>query len=236
MAQSSAFATAVNIIVSPNEAFAAIKARSRAWLPLLLLIIGYCAVSMTYLNSVDMGWFMDRQLQAAGVDFTDEQREQAGARAARLSPVGLAAIGTVGFAVVLLLWLFLFSVYLTGVSFATNDGVKLKQWFALSSWCALPLLIQFVAILANVYFRDARFLAQEDLNPISFHSLLAFDTSNANLFQRALFNIDPTSLWSLILTVFGYQAWTQRSLAKSASIVLAPLVVIVAAGVAITLL
>ena len=48
--------------------------------------------------------------------------------------------------------------------------------------------------------------------------------------------IDPTTLWSLILSIFGYQFFTSRSVGTSATIVLAPVVLIVAIGVLITML
>lgn len=236
MAESSALTTATNIIASPNEAFASIKTHPTIWLPLLLLIVGYTAISMTYMNSVDIGWFVDQQLQASTADLTDEQREQATARAASISPMVLGAIGSVTGSIVIVLWLFLYSLYLTGVSFATNDGVKLKQWFALMTWCALPILLGIIAQIVNVEFRDARFLAQDEINPLSFRNLLSIDTAGLNAFQRVLLGIDPTTLWSLILSIFGYQFFTNRSVGTSATIVLAPVVLIVAIGVLITLL
>jgi Yip1 domain len=234
MAESSAFATAVNILASPQEAFAAIRVRPTIWLPLLLLIAGYCAVSMTYLHSVDLAWFMDQQIQAGGGNLTDEQRAEAVNRASQISPLVLGAIGTLTSSIAIVLYLLLYSLYLTGISFATNDGVRLKQWFALLSWCAIPVLLGLLAALANIVFRDARFLPQNELNPLAFGNLLGLDLTGANVFQRILFGLDPTTLWSLVLGVFGYHAWTNRSVFKSAAIVLAPLVIIVAIGVLLT--
>ena len=62
MAESSSLAIAMNIFTAPSAAFAALKERPRVWLPLLLLLGGYAAVSFMYMNSVDLGWFMDAQL------------------------------------------------------------------------------------------------------------------------------------------------------------------------------
>src|SRR5690606_16674142 len=89
-------ATAVNVFTSPGEAFAAIKERPSAWLPILLLIAGIAAVTFVYMTSVDLPWFFETQLEAAAnADLSAEEREQAAERAASVSPLVYAAIGTV---------------------------------------------------------------------------------------------------------------------------------------------
>jgi membrane protein DedA with SNARE-associated domain len=50
-----------------------------------------------------------------------------------------------------------------------------------------------------------------------------------------LLQLDPTTIWSLVLTVLGYQAFTQRSTLHTAIVVLAPWFVIVLIGVLATL-
>src|SRR5688572_28710434 len=92
MAESSSLALAMNVFTAPSEAFAALKERPRVWLPLLLLIIGYAAVSFTYMNSVDIGWFMENQL-AQNPSMTEQQRADAAAAAADVSPMVYGAFG-----------------------------------------------------------------------------------------------------------------------------------------------
>ena len=82
MAESSTLAIAMNIFTAPSAAFTALKERPRVWLPLLLLLGGYAAVNVVYVNSVDMGWFMETQL-ASNPTMTEAQREQAATAAAR---------------------------------------------------------------------------------------------------------------------------------------------------------
>jgi hypothetical protein len=134
-----------------------------------------------------------------------------------------------------LLYIFVIALYYTGVSFVTHDGVKLKQWFALICWCTLPVLLGLMASLVNVLFGDARFMLQEDLNPLAFGNLLGIDIENPTVLQRIMLGIDLTSLWCVVLMVLGYQAWTQSSLVKTVAVVLGPLLVIVAIGLGFAL-
>jgi Yip1 domain len=235
MAESSSLAVAANIFVAPNEAFASIKERPRVLLPILLLVLFYSAISLVYMTSVDLPWFMEQQLASSNPDVTEEQREQALRAAENLPGVALGAIGAVTSSIAILLYIFIIALYYTGVSFITHDGIKLKQWFALICWCSLPVLLGLMASLVNILFGDARFMLQEDLNPLAFGNLLGIDIENPTVLQRIMLGIDLTSLWCVVLMVLGYQAWTQSSLVKTVAVVLGPLLVIVAIGLGFAL-
>lgn len=234
MADQSAFAVAANIFSAPSDAFAAIRHNGRVWFPLAVLIVSYAAISLVYMSSVDLPWFMeqqiDAQIAASGNELTDEERTRALEASSGMPPMALGAIGAVASSVFILVWTFLVSLYYTGVSFATGDGIKLKSWFALVCWCTLPIVLGLAASLVNIMVSDARFMLQEDLNPLSFRNLLAIDTSELGTLQRVLASLDLSTVWALVVGVLGYQAWTQRSLLKSAGIVLGPLAVVVLLG------
>ena len=227
MANTATLAVLTNIFTSPGEAFAAIKERPSPWLPLAAILLGYCAVSFLYLNAVDLPWLMDQQLQQAGSDLTDEQRAQTVEAAAQIPSTVYAAIGAGASCFAILIVFALVALYYTGVSFATNNGIKYKQWFALIAWCSLPIVFGLLAAIVFVLVSDVRFVAQESLNPLSFGNLLSIDPAGTPTLQRVLLSLDPTTIWSLVLSVFGYQAFTQRSTVHSALVVLAPLFVIV---------
>jgi len=236
MSGSSSLATATNIFTAPSAAFATIKERPRVWLPLLVLIIGYAAVSFTYMNSVDIGWFLDNQL-AQNAALTEQQREQAVTAAAKISPLVYGAIGAVTTPLFIVLVMFLTALYYTVVSFVTNDGIKLKQWFALCCWCTLPSVLGIVAQLVNLSVNDARFMIQDSINPLSFGSLLSVERTVATpVVQRVLLGIDITVIWTVSLSVLCYQAWTKSPLAKSVAVVLGPIALIVGIGTLISLL
>jgi Yip1 domain len=223
-----------DVITAPARAFAAIKERPTVWLPLVILIAVYSAVSIAYTSSVDIAWMIDQQLQQAQ-GLTDTQREQAVKAALRISPVLYGVIAAVGAAIFIPLVFALMSLYSSGVSFVTGDGVKYKQWYALASWCFIPIVFGLLAALVHVLAGDARFMRQEELNPFSFGNLLAIDMTGVTRAQRALLSLDPTLFWSLVLSILGYQSFTKRSLPFSAAVVLGPIVLIVAVIAAIAL-
>jgi hypothetical protein len=217
------------------EAFEALKDQPRVWFPIIVLVVAYTAVNFAYLYSVDLPWFMDAQMQAAGNQLTEAQREQAAARASNVSPAVYAAIGSVSTSGFVLLVMFLTALYYTGVSFMAHDGIKLKQWFALVAWCTLPTVLGAVAQVVNILATDSRFMLQDEINPLSFGNLLSIDRTGASIVQRILLGIDLTAIWGIVLTVLGYQAWTNSSLVKAVAVVLGPLALIVVISTLLTM-
>jgi hypothetical protein len=117
-----------NIITAPLQAFAALKERPASWLPLLILIVSYSAVTAAYITSVDLPWMLDQALQQAD-GIPQAQREQALQAALKISPSAYAAIYVVVFAICVPVVFAVIALYSSAVSFATGDGVKFKQWF-----------------------------------------------------------------------------------------------------------
>jgi hypothetical protein len=227
MADSTTVGVLTNIFTAPAIAFAAIKERPNPWVPLLIMIVGTFAVQFTYMQAVDLPWLIDQQLQQAGGDITEEQRNQAVNAATTQVPASvLGAIqGFVGGVAILVIYA-LIALYYTGVSFALNDKIKYQQWLALIAWCSLPAVFGLIASFVNLQVTDARFLPADQLNPLSFGSLLALEPQGATIVERILMQLDVTVLWSTVLQILGYQAFTQRSIVTSTVVVLGPLAVI----------
>jgi hypothetical protein len=227
MAEKSSLAVAVDLITAPKQAFAEIKERPRVWLPLVLLSVSLAAVSFAYMTSVDLGWYFDQQLQQSAPDLTELQREEMVRVQTSLGGTTLGAIGAVTSPLGLVLGLFIYALYLMGVGFVIKDGVRLKQWFALLSWCSLPIALGVVASLINILVGDARFMAQDQINPLAFINLLGLDREGLTPIERGLLSIDITTIWATVLCVLGYQAWTNRSLAVAIAVVLGPVALII---------
>jgi hypothetical protein len=234
MADSSYVALATNIFTAPSEAFIALKERPRVLLPVLVLLIGFCAVSFYFLTHVDMGVFLDNTLRSGNSNLTDAQREQAVATAAKIPPLLYGVFGALSSCVVFLVY-FIVASYYTIVSFVTGDGVRLKQWFALVCWCALPQVFGIVAELVNMVVNDPRFMLQDQINPLAFGNLLSIDRTGAPMVQRILLGIDITAIWAVVLQVLGYQSFTKSSYVKSAAVVLGPIALIVVIGTLLAL-
>jgi hypothetical protein len=84
---------------------------------------------------------------------------------------------------------------------------------------------------------DARFMIQDAINPLAFGNLLSIELTAATpMVQRTLLSVDLTTIWTVALSVIGYQQWTASSLTKSVMVVLGPLAVIVLIGTLVTLL
>jgi hypothetical protein len=231
MANTSTMAIATNIFVSPGEAFAAIKERPSPWFPLLIVVGAYCAVSVLYLYNVDLAWMLDNQMRQA--DLTEEQRTQA-VDAAMSVPRGVyVAFGVVSALLGYPLIFAIFALYYTGVSFFTNTGVKFKHWFALLAWCSLPFVLGLLATLVYIITGDVRFVGQEGLNPLSFGNLFGIDPAGLPTIQRGLLALDPTVIWTVVLSVLGYQALSQRSIVHAAIVVLSPYILILLIAVAL---
>ncbi|HVS24211.1 MAG TPA: YIP1 family protein, partial [Gammaproteobacteria bacterium] len=150
MAEPSYLTLATNLFTAPSEAFVSLKERPRVLLPVLLLVAVFSASQFYYMSHVDMGWLLESQLQAAGAAVPAAQREQVVASAAKVPPVVYGAIGAVTTNFILFLVFTIVSLYYTLVSFLSKDGVKLKQWFVLLCWCALPQVLGQIAALVNM--------------------------------------------------------------------------------------
>ena len=227
MTEKSSLAVAVDLVAAPNQAFAAIKEQPSAWLPLVVLLLTSSATTFTYLNSVDLGWLQEQNLQ--NVDIPESQREQIIRATSSAPQAALAAFQAVIGAIVFVLLLVVGWLYYGLVSFLSHDGIRLKQWFAFVCWCTLPAALGFLASLVNVLASDARFMPQQELNPLAFGNLLAIDLAGAGAVERWLLSsVDVTLIWSIVLSVLGYQAWTGRSTVKAVAVVLGPWACIIA--------
>ena len=219
----------VNIFTAPSAAFAAIKERPSPWFPLLLMLLGIFAVQYAYMQAVDLPWLLDQQMQL-NPNLTEEQRSEAIDQTMRMGPPALGAIQGVAGCIFVLVLYALVALYYTGVSFASNDGVKYKQWFALIAWCSLPGVLGLIASLTNLAVNETRFMAQDQVNPLSFSSLFAIDSTGATIVERILLSFDITFVWANVLQILGYQAFTNSSIVKAAAVVLAPLAALVLIG------
>ena len=235
MSDSSSVGVLSNIFTAPTVAFARLKERPNPWLALLILLVGYAAVSYLYLQVVDLAWMLDQQMKQAG-NLTDEQRKQAVDAALQVSPVVYSVIGAVAAPISILIVVALVALYFTGVSFATNDGVKYGQWFAMIAWALMPIVIGLAATFINLLVSDSRFIPQEKLNPLAFGNLLGIDIAGLPRGQRGLLSLDISAIWAVVLLVLGHQVFTQRSIVRAAIVVLGPIVAIVLISVVLSAL
>ncbi len=226
MADTNLLLTAVNIIASPREALEALKLKPTVLLPLVAILIANVAVVFAYYSQVDLTWVLETSLQNAPGDLTPAQREAALNRMGNLSPMVMGSAAAVSAALFLTFWMSLNAAYLAGISLLTDDGFRFKNWFAMICWCALPIIFGNAAALANIFLSDATFLRPDQMNPLSFSSLLDLESAAGSAMRQSVQSLDITALWAIALSVYAYHLWTRRNLLKSALIVLAPAILI----------
>ena len=232
MAESSAMTIAVNIFASPREAFAAIREKTRFWLPLMLVLLGVATVTFIYMNRVDIAWFYDQQIRMSNPNLTEAQIEQTVTTVSNMPQSVIA--GAAGFTTMLAIAiiLLLYAAYLRIISAVLKDGVTYKQWFGLACWASLPGLLSSIATLVNLLTNDVSLMPQMDVNPLSFTNLLGLESAGSGTIDRIVMNMDVTSIWSLVLQVIGYNLWTKKGIPLSAFIATAPYLLIVGIALA----
>lgn len=217
---------ATNLFTAPSEAFASLRERPRALFPVLVLMVVYGAVQFYYFSHVDMGWLLENQLQAAGTDVPAAQREQVVSAVSKVPSVVYGSAIAVFTVFMLFFVVTVVALYYLLISFITGDGVRLKQWFTLLCWCALPQVLGQIAAIVNMSINDPKFMLQDSINPLAFGNLLSIDRTGISTGQRTLLAIDVTAIWGLVLQVLGYQAFSKGSFVKAIAVVLGPLVLI----------
>jgi len=218
---------AVNILAAPDSAFAALKERPTFLVPLLLLIAAAVAAAFLYMNGVDILWFFEQQMQQ-NPDVDADQIERfnrlienipQGALAATLSSFAALGVGIV---------LLLQALYYKVVTWITRDQVSYKHWFSMVAWCALPSLLSSIASIVKLLSADVSLMPSTAVNPLTFANLFGIDTADAGGLVQLAANLDPMSLWAVVLMIFCYRTFTGRNLAAAAGIVLIPTLAIVA--------
>lgn len=234
MTEQSAIATAINVITAPGEAFGSIRERPRPMFPLALILTGLIAVTVLYINSVDLGWYIEQQLRAspASTQMSEQQIVEAADQASG-SPGFIAAVGSFSSSLIVVAIYTLFALYLWAVSSFAKHGIQFRQAFGLMCWSALPGLLGFIASIVNLIANDATFMPQHLINPLSFGALFGVDAEQAAAAGAAgqvMLGLDITFIWSALLLILGYQAWSGKSLGIAASIVLAPYILLIGLG------
>lgn len=223
-----AFAQLTQVFYEPAAAFAALKQRPRAWLPLILLYVASLGLMVWYFQTVDMEWMIGNSFPP---DMAAEQREAAAKTMSRGVMMGMGIAGVlVGTLVVFSLYGFYF--WLAG-KLASMD-LSFKSGFALAAWASLPGLIGVPLMALQIVTSNGQ-LAFENADMLSLNYLLvhaAPHTTWAGIASSAKL----TDLWFIALCAIGLRTWTGKSGATCAVIAALPYVVIYGAWAAYLLI
>lgn len=213
-----AFAQLTQVFYEPSAAFAALKEKPRAWLPLLLLCSVTIGILVWYFQTVDMDWMANNSFAP---DMPAEQREAASKMMSRGVMMGMGIGGVViGTLVVYSLYGFYF--WLAG-KLASMD-LSFKSGFSLAAWSSLPALIG-VPLMALQIMTSKGQLAFENADMLTLNFLLVHAAPHTPWFGIAT-AMKVTDLWVIGLCAIGLRTWTGKSTTTCAVIAALPYVVI----------
>ena len=208
----------INILISPNEAYADLKKRPSKLFPLLLILLLNVLVLTWYFNMVDFAWYVDDALSLA--DLEEEQLEVARESMNSMSRNAFLGFGILGSVVAILGLNTIQSGYLTLVSALRGEPIKFGHWFSLQCWSGMPILLSVVGMLVTIALSPNGQLSAYDLDPFTFRNL-GFVSENQSL-QSLLASVSLTMLWSTGLVIGGHRHWLSASWFRSIATVTAP--------------
>lgn len=217
----SPFNALITMFYEPGRAFAMLEPKRHAWLPLLLVILVTAALMSWYFSVVDFSWFVDQML-ASIKDAT--QREQSKAMMSRFlmqTTTTAAAVITLPVACALA------GVYFMVVGKTMNKNMDFGDGFALAAWASVPALLMLPLGAIAINMASDGQLGFSELNPLSLNQLF-FQYEMAHPMAGVLDTISFTGIWSVILTIIGFQVWAKVPLSTALKVVLIPYVTIFA--------
>ena len=215
---------AMNVLTAPDDAFVALRERPTLLAPLLMLIAAGVIATFLYMNGVDILWWSEEWTRQ-NPDLSEAQTNRLMRIVQNVPQIGIAVVSScftaLGVGAVLLVQALYFKV----VTWITRDEVSYRHWFSMVAWCALPSLLTSIASIVNLLTADVSLMPEEAVNPLSFANLAGLESTDDGV-GRLLAGYDPMRIWSLVLMVFCYRAFTTRSLVASTGIVLLPTLLI----------
>lgn len=203
----------------PSRAFAMLEPKRHAWLPLVLLIVTAMALMTWYFNVVDFAWLMD-QMFATVKDAA--QREQAKGMMTKGMMQIITLISTVAMYPTVCA---VAGLYFMMVGKFINKDVSFGTGFALSAWASVPGLLMLPLGAVAIVLASGGQLSFSELNPLSVNQLF-FHHEMTHPMAGVLDSINLTSLWSVFLTVIGFQVWAKVARGTAIKVVLIPYAII----------
>jgi len=225
------FKNLLNILTAPNDAFAAIREKPTILVPLLFIAMVMASVQYGYFQVVDREFLIEQLIEQTQA-FVNAPEDQLRANLEDTNPKRLAVQSVISVMIVVPLVMCIYAGYLSLISKFTYDEIPYRQWLSLTVWSGIPSLFIAIAGWVVLLTNDDGMIGIQDLNPLTLNSLI-FQTQGE--FSGLLNAINLSQIWSVILMSIGYRKWTDKSSLKSAIIVLAPYLIILAIAVIVIL-
>ena len=143
------------------------------------------------------------------------------------NPVVVAGIAVVSAVVGFFIVVLIHALYFMVVGKVMKTGHDFSDWFALSVWGRMPLVIAAIVTTIAAFVMSA----QAD---VAAYNLLAFSTwmdlpnENHMYFSDFVKSLDLMVIWSIVILTIGFKSWTDKSMGVSLAVVAVPYVVIYA--------
>ena len=214
----------IDIIAAPSVALTRLKVKPTFWLPLLLVLALTVSAQLGYFLLNDDGFVRDpivEQAVAGNGSITNEQRRQMETNIGEMSIPTVAVSSSAAVLVIVPVTLALNAWYLGFMARFSFSELGFRHWFSLMCWTSVPSLLTSLAAWLILLTDANDQVSQSELQALSVCGLLGLDSGSQMLQQ---FNV--TQLWSVVLSVIGFQQWTQSSWLKATVIASAPTVLI----------
>ncbi len=209
----------VTMFFDPARAFAMLEPKRYIWFPLALLCVATAILMTAYFNVVDFSWFMNQTL--ASIE-NAEQREQT---IKMMSKPLMQGITTISALIMYPAMCALAGLYFMIVGKSMNKDVSFETGLALSAWASVPGLLALPMGAIAIAMSSGGQIGFSELNPLSLNQLFFnYDMMHprAGLFD----SINLFSLWSIFLTVIGFQVWAKVARSTALKVVLTPYLII----------
>lgn len=210
----------LTMFYEPSRAFAMLVPKRHAWLPLVLLMVAMTALFSWYFSIVDFPWFMDQMLSA----MKPAERDMAmGMMSKTMLQTSTLISGIVSYPAVCAVG----GLYFMLVGKFINKDVSFGTGFALSAWASVPALLTLPLGAVAIAMASGGQLGFSELNPLSINQLF-FRYDMAHPMAGLLDSLNATSLWSVFLTIIGFEVWAKVARSTAVKVVLIPFVTIYA--------
>ena len=210
-----------NVILEPSPTFARLKDKTRAWVPLLVLILLTLAITYWYVSTLDFAWAREHLLAAQGGALKPEQRA---AQEHFLTPNSMLWMSGIGIVLGTPVMFALTAVYYLLAGKVMGSSIGFGKWFGFAAWTSIPRLLALPLSALQIVTSHGQ-VALEDLNMVSLNYLV-FHLPASNHWAGLLNSIDLPSIWGTVLAVIGLKVWTGRPTATCVTVAVIPWVVV----------
>ena len=209
-----------NVILEPTPTFARLKDKTRAWLPLLILIGLTAGIMAWWISTLDFPWLVEHTV-AAQPKATPEMRA---AMEKFMTPTSMMWSSIIGAVLGTLVAMALSALYYLVAGKIMGVPIGFGKWFGFSVWTSVPRLLTVPLSALQIMTSNGR-LAPEDLNMASLNYLV-FHLPASHPWASLVGSMDLTMFWSIVLAVLGLKAWTGRSTGTCVVVAVLPYLII----------